>query len=57
MNYKEAEKLAQRFSIENPDERFYINWVEDREYCVDTVPEINYQEFYNNGELHYDDND
>ena len=57
MNYKEAEKLAQRLSLENPDECFYVNWIEDYEYCVDTLPEINYQEFYNTGELHYDNND
>ena len=57
MNYKEAEKLAQRLFLENPDECFYVNWIEDYEYCVDTLPEINYQEFYNNGELHYDNND
>ena len=30
MNYKEAEKLAQRLSLENPDECFYINWIEDQ---------------------------
>lgn len=55
MNYKDAEKLAQRLSLENPDDYFYINWIEDNEYCVEKVPEFSYQTFYHSGVFLYGD--
>lgn len=57
MNYKEAEKLAQRLSLESPDECFYVNWVEDHEYCVDNFEEFYGQYFYRNGKMYYNEED
>ena len=55
MNYKEAEKLAQRLSLENLGECFYVNLLDNSmEYCVDDKPDIGNQYYYLNGELHYD---
>ena len=54
MNYKEAEKLAQRLSLENPGECFYVNWLDNMEYCVDDKPDMGNQYYYLNGELHCD---
>lgn len=53
MDYKEAEKLAQRLSLENPDECFYVNWIEGYEYCVDNVQEVDDQPYYINGNMYY----
>lgn len=53
MNYKEAEKLAQRLSLDNPGECFYVNWLENYEYCVDTVQEVDDQPYYLNGKMYY----
>lgn len=52
MNYKEAEKLAHRLSLENPDECFYVNWIEGYEYCVDNEPELDDQPYYLNGKMY-----
>lgn len=57
MNYKEAEKLAQRLSLENPDECFYVNWIEDYEYCTNTVQEVDDQPYYLNGNMYYNMDD
>ena len=57
MNYKDSEKLAQRFSLENPDECFYVNLLDNMEYCVDNEPEIDNQPFYKNGEYYYNEAD
>ena len=55
MNYKEAEKLAQRLSLENPEERFYVNLLDNNmEYCVDDKPDMDNQYYYLNGELYCD---
>jgi hypothetical protein len=56
MNYKEAEKLAQRLSLDNPGECFYVNWLDNNmEYCVDDRPDPGNQYYYYlNGELYCD---
>ena len=55
MNYKEAEKLAQRLSLDNPGECFYVNLLDNSmEYCVDDKPGMGNQYYYLNGELHCD---
>ena len=55
MNYKEAEKLAQRLSLENTDECFYVNLLDNSmEYCVDDKPDMGNQYYYLNGELYCD---
>ena len=55
MNYKEAEKLAQRLSLENPDECFYVNLLDNSmEYCVNDKPDLDDQYYYLNGELYCD---
>ena len=54
MNYKEAEKLAQRLSLDNPGECFYVNWLDNMEYCVDDRPDMGN---YLNGELYCDTED
>ena len=58
MNYKEAEKLAQRLSLDNPGECFYVNLLDNSmEYCVDNEPEIDDQPFYRDGEVYYNEAD
>ena len=54
MNYKEAEKLAQRLSLDNPGECFYVNWLDNMEYCVEDRPDLDNQYYYLNGELYCD---
>ena len=54
MKYKDAEELAKKLSLENPDECFYMNWLEDLEYYVDDRPEFDNQCYYLNGKLCYD---
>ena len=55
MNYKEAEKLAQRLSLDNPDECFYVNLLDNSmEYCVDDKLTWGNQYYYLNGELYCD---
>lgn len=57
MNYKEAEKLAQRLSLDYLDEDFYVNWIEGYEYCVNNTPESDSQPFYKNGIFYYNEAD
>ncbi len=54
MNYKEAEKLAQRLSLDNPGECFYVNWLDNMEYYVDDRPDMGNQYYHLNGELYCD---
>ena len=55
MNYKEAEKLAQRLSLENLGECFYVNLLDNSmAYCVDDKPDTGNQYYYLNGELYCD---
>ena len=54
MNYKDAEKLAQKLSLENPDDYFYVNYIEDDEYFVDKVPEYEGQSYYLSGVYYYE---
>ena len=55
MNYKEAEELAQRLSLDNPGECFYVSLLDNSmEYCVDDKPDMGNQYYYLNGELHCD---
>jgi hypothetical protein len=49
MKHKDAEKLACKLSKESPCECFYVNWIEDYEYCVDNEPEFEHQGYYNAG--------
>ena len=46
MNYKEAEKIAKRLSKENQGEVYYVNWLEEDEYCIDCIPETDDQSYY-----------
>ena len=55
MNYKESEKLAQRLSLDNPGECFYVSLLDNSmEYCVDDKPDMGNQYYYLNGELYCD---
>ena len=55
MNYKEAEELAQRLSLDNPGECFYMNLLDNSmEYGVDVRPDPGNQYYYLNGELYCD---
>ena len=51
MTYSQACELALQYSIINPHWAYFVNWIEDAEYIVETEPEHNGQYFYFQGEI------
>ena len=45
MTYSQACELALQYSIINPHRAYFVNWIEDAEYIVETEPEHNGQCF------------
>lgn len=57
MNHRDAEEAAIKISLKHPDEVFFVNWIEDNEYAVETSAEFPWQECYIAGELVYIDDE
>ena len=57
MNYTDAMKQAQNLSFLTPDRKYYINWMEDWEYCIDSEPEFDGQGYYLGGVYYYERED
>lgn len=41
--YRNAEAAAVEQSRRDPSQTYYVNWIEDNEWCVDTMPELDGQ--------------
>lgn len=55
--YRSAESEALRLSRENPTTTYYVNWIEENEWCIGTHAELPDQPGYLNGQLTYPESD
>lgn len=53
MTLTEAIQAAKEESIKFPNEPIYIGWIEDKDYCIQTMPDMEDDSYYLNGELEY----
>lgn len=51
--YRSAESEALRLSICNPGTTYFVNWVEDNVWVVETTQELPEQPCWINGQMHY----
>lgn len=53
MTLTQATAAAIEESIKYPTEPIYIGWIEDREFCIQTMPDIAGDCYYLNGKVTY----
>ncbi len=50
-------KQSQKLSFLTPNRKYYINWIEDWEYSIDSEPEVEGQGYYLGGVYYYERED